>query len=206
MKKNYLLIFLLLLFKQVVGQNTRELENFDKIPMSIQQFEAEGYMANLTEYASPKKNGYSYGGYTYLQFNNISSNSAILLCFYKGVLYTKKYGLKYPMNNMQICKIEFGNLKKHIVSSNTILSKGESEITNKAYGGVIGNSITYYLTKSTKQYRTKSADYKAILDFKYGGEKLEAKIKGYSVLYEVTDLSGTVLDAKTGYSNFEIEY
>lgn len=204
MYKNILLIIFLFISTYVNAQNLRLLENFDKIPLSSQRFEIEGFMASFSEFKQNKINStFDLPEKKYLAIEYSGENNAkIILFFNNGVLYLKRLQLNYPLESQNIAREEFVNLKKMIITNNVILSKGDGEITNKIYGSKIGESVTYYLTKSTKLYRTKSAEFAGILDFSYDKEKSTAKIVGYSVRYECTDLSKTILDAKTGYSSY----
>lgn len=198
------LFFLLLLFCISIsakGQNLRLLQEFDKIPLNMQRYEIEGYMSTLNDFGNPEHSKYNYDKYTYTIYTG-QGNSLITLAFYDGVLYYKKLTMKYNTDQIHFAKEEANNLKNYIAGKNAVINKSTGELTNKVYGGTVGESTSYYMSKSLKNYVTKSATFKADLDFTTENNATKAKLIGYEVIYESVDLSKTALNAETGYSTF----
>lgn len=199
MLQKYLTIFFIVFTTSAAAQNLRVLENFDRIPLSSQRFEVEGFMATFSGYKQEKVNDKWDPDKKYIAIEYVDSKDGkIILFFYEGVLYLKRLILSYSLEDLGLAKEEFENLKKYIVSTNTIVKKSEGIISNKAYGSQIGEGVTYSLTSSTKLYKRKSADFFGALDISYNyGKPTTAKIIGYNLKYECIDLSKTTLDAKT---------
>lgn len=197
--KRCLIILFLFGTNSLFAQNLRLLKQFDAIQLSSNQYEAEGLMSPLKEFVIIETNKFKYNDYDWVKYGS-NDGSIIYLCFYKGILYLKKLTLKYPINQMQDCKDELKNIQAYITSNNAVLQSNKGIISNKAYGGDIGVSYDYYLTKSTKNYRAKDVSFSASLSFDYPDGKSTAKIIGYQLDYESVDLNKTDLDAKIGYT------
>src|SRR6185312_4597656 len=108
--------------------------------------EIEGYMSNLTDFGNPEQSKYNYDKYTNTVYSD-QNNSTITLAFYDGVLYYKKLTIKYGIGKIKNAKDEAANLKRYIVENNKVLDKSTGELTNKIYGGAVGEESTYYLSK-----------------------------------------------------------
>jgi|GEM_PF-3158442 hypothetical protein len=193
------LTLLLIVSAAARGQNIRLLQEFDKIPLNKQRYEIEGYMSGLTDFGNAEQSKYNYDKYTNTVYSG-QDHSSITLAFYDGVLYYKKLTIKYSIEQISNAKEEAENLKKYIVERNKVLSKSSGEVTNKVYGGAVGESSSYYLSKSLKNYIEKSVTFEATLEFTTENDLTKAKLIGYEVLYQSVDLSNTTLDANTGFS------
>ncbi len=204
MRKVYIFFVSIFLSFSAHSQNLRLLESFDKIPMSSKRFEIEGIMNSFSGFKQTKVlDGWAFPKNTYISIEYVDSNDdEIILFFYQGILYQKRLIIKYSLNDIQLAKEEFLNLKKYITTKNIVVKRGSGEISNKAYGGQIGQSESYYLTNSTKNYKVISAEFSGALDISYENDKTTAKIIGYELIYEHVDLSKTILDAKTGFSSY----
>lgn len=208
MLKSSIFIIVFFISYSAYSQNLRLLESFNKIPMSSKRFEIEGTMNSFSGFKQtkvadnwdlPKKR------YIAIEYSS-STGDELILFFYEGVLYQKRLILKYSLNDLELAKEEYANLKKYVKTKNVIMRISGGEITNKAYGGQIGQGENYFLTNSSKNHKVISADFSGILDFSYDfsheNAKTITKIIGYKIVYEHVDLSKTILDAKTGFSSY----
>lgn len=189
------------------SQNYRLIQDFDKIPMGTKQFEAEGMMKSFGEFNNITKDlvsNFYPSDYFWIRYETKNNQMAIMLCFYKSTLYIKTLAITYGVDQLAICKEELKNIQKHILSNNKIVNKGGGEITNAAYGGVIGYLNVYHLNNSLRKTKSITTSYAALLDFDSPTDSKKPKISGYAVEYSTTDLSKTDLDAIVGYTTFQI--
>ncbi len=128
----------------------------------------------------------------------------IILLFYNSVLYQKQLIIPYLLADQNAAKEAYLNLKKHISTANKIAESADETISNDVYSAKIGESTSYYLDKSSKIYNKRKAIFSGKLEAGYDdvAKKPIAKMTGYKVAYEATDLSKTALDAVEGFKSY----
>lgn len=202
--KNYLSILFLLLVLSAKGQDTGLLENFDKIPLSAKQNDIESFMSKFLGFSQSKiTDAWAEIEYLGIEYKGPKDEDIILL-FYNGILYQKQLITYYSLSDQSVAKEAYVNLKKHISTINKIAESADETISNEVYGAKIGESTSYYVDKSSKIYNKRKAIFSGKLEAGYDdvARKPVAKLIGYKIGYEATDLSKTALDAVEGFKSY----
>ncbi|HEY5392357.1 MAG TPA: hypothetical protein VIJ57_09605 [Hanamia sp.] len=185
------------------SQNLRILSDFNDINMSISKYEAESKMVTLKDFEETRRDKFNIDNYSWIEYNTADSSMAVMLCFYKNILYRKVLGLRYSKGNLDRCKDEWLNIRRFALTKYKPVKTGRGEMTNDAYGGSIGYNYTYYLDKNnTKQIE---AEYFGRLQLDYTYKPFTATIKGYMTEFSITDISQTTLSYKIGVSTFQLD-
>lgn len=198
----YLVLLCFCISPPLFSQNLRLLESFDKIPLGTSRYIIEGLMSNFQGFSLyrlhddwdiPERK------YRAIDYNGRQGEELTLL-FHEGILYHKSLKINYLLNEHDLAEEEYENIKNHIISIGGIVDTARFIISNKLYGGQVGESTTYYLNQSSEDYAAKLISKAGTLDFSFKQNDESAWITGYNVRYECVDLSKTSLDSANGYS------
>ncbi|RFZ82005.1 hypothetical protein DYU05_15355 [Mucilaginibacter terrenus] len=197
----FITALLLIVAKPSFSQSVNLLQQFDKIPLGGQKYELIGYMSNHESFGMEEKEyEFIYKGHSSKSYAN--DTVRVVLDFQEGVLYRKVLKFKYPISQMDYAKSQYLKTQNYLRANNKWLTVYTGTISNEAFGGDIGESVTFNLTKSIKKTNHKEAIFEATLDFKYNeySKVTTATVIGYEVCVESVDLTKTSLDAQKGYT------
>ena len=195
------IIFILLLSKIIpaYSQNTRVVQNFDRIPLNSSKYDVTSFMESelidFTVKKEYKSDFFSDGIREAVKYEGVNFDQ-ITLIFYKGLLYDKQLDIFYMNDKYKVnAEREYENLNKHIKTFYTILQRMESKSIR--FGEQDGKGVTYYVKKIGNKF-TASADlmFKRLFDNQgtYGYE-IEYRVKDVSKTeYDINKLAGPGLD------------